>query len=70
MEEKNWGRGDVDREGTGVEVAVDGTEYLSEPPGRKLGPNAVELKAGKGKLVLGWEWVLKVSVDSALIELS
>lgn len=53
-----------------MEVAVDGTEDLSEPPGRKLGPNAVELKAGKGKLVLGWEWVLKVSVDSALIELS
>lgn len=73
-EEKKWGRGDDDREGTGVEVAVDDTEDLPELPGggrRKLGPDeTVELEAGKGTLVLGCECVLAVSVDSVLDELS
>ena len=73
-EEKNWGRGDVEREGTGVEGAVDDTEDPPELPRggrRKFGPGeTVELEGRKGTLFLGFEWARAVSVDSVLDELS
>lgn len=49
-EEKKWGRGDTERDGTGVDVAVDDTEERPEDPSggnRKFGLDEDE-DAGNG----------------------
>jgi hypothetical protein len=70
-DEKKWGSGEVEREGTGVDV----NDERPEPPGsgnKKFGPEEpVALEAGNGTLVLGCERCdLAVSVESVLDELS
>jgi hypothetical protein len=69
-EEKKWGRGELEREGTGVDVNEERAE--PEPPGgnKKFGAED-EPEAGKGTRVLGCERCdLAVSVDSVLDSLS